>query len=132
MKRKMFVMASFCALALMTGLAARAADEPAKVEGKWQISMEGRQGAGPGQTLMLKQDGGKITGTLAGPRGETSVEGTVKGNEVRFTAKRETPRGEMTFAYKGTVDGDTMKGTVQIGENSRDWSAKREKEEPKD
>jgi hypothetical protein len=28
--------------------------------------------------------------------------------------------------YKGTVQGDTMKGTFQAGQNSVDWAAKRQ------
>jgi hypothetical protein len=32
----------------------------------------------------------------------------------------------MTMAYKGTVDGDTMSGTVEMGDfGNFDWTAKR-------
>ena len=127
MKRKSLWWAGVCAVALLLPLASRAADEPAKVAGKWELSMEGRQGPVT-QDLKIEQDGGKIKGTLQGPRGETKFEGTVEGNKIHFSISRDTPRGEMTIEYSGTVEGDTMKGTMGGGRFSRDWTAKRVKE----
>ena len=38
----------------------------------------------------------------------------------------ETPRGDFTIVYKATVDGDTMAGTVAMGERGeREWTAKK-------
>ncbi len=73
--------------------------------------MEGRQGAFT-QTMTIEQNGDKIKGALKGPRAEAPLEGTVKGNKISFTVKRDTPRGEVTLEYTGTVDGDSMKGTL--------------------
>jgi len=104
-----------------------AAQEPAKFGGTWEMTMEGRQGPTT-QTLTIQQTADKIKGTIKGARGETPFEGTVKGNKISFTVKRETPRGEMTMEYTGTIEGDSIKGTMQAGEFSREWSAKRAKE----
>jgi len=41
--------------------------------------------------------------------------------------KRTTPNGDFTIEYKGTVTADTMKGTSTMGENTRDWTATRQK-----
>jgi hypothetical protein len=130
MKRNVLWLAGLCVFVLAVGLAARAADEPAKVAGTWELTMEGRQGTIT-QTLTIEQNGEKIKGTLKGPRAETPFEGTIKGNKISFTIKRETPRGEMTMDYTGTVDGNSIKGTVQTGEFSREWSAKRAEEKQK-
>jgi hypothetical protein len=67
MQRKAAVTAfgMFLFLALATVVTAR--PDPAKVAGTWTISVsEGSQAAE--QTIDLKQDGGKITGTFKGPR----------------------------------------------------------------
>lgn len=122
-----FVLA--CALTLVCGLAVQA-QGPAKVAGKWELSWEGRQGT---QTspVTFEQDGEKIKGTLTqsfqGQTREVPFEGSVKGKEITFSIKRQTPRGEFTQEFKGTVDGDTMKGTFSMGERTVDWTGKRAK-----
>jgi hypothetical protein len=60
-------------------------------------------------------------------RGESPIEGTVDGNKISFTIERETPNGKMTMTYSATVDGDSMKGTVKIRDNEREWTAKKQK-----
>jgi hypothetical protein len=88
--------------------------------------MQGPQGAIT-QTLKLEQQGDKVKGTLIGQRGETPIEGTIQGNQIRFTVKRQTPQGERVIEYSGTLDGDTIKGTMGGGQFSREWTAKRKK-----
>src|ERR1051325_3187242 len=77
---------------------------------------QGRQGPQT-STLTIDQTGNKFKGTLKNQRGETPIEGTVDGNKIAFTIERDTPNGKMTFNYTGTVDGDSIKGTVKMGEN---------------
>jgi hypothetical protein len=114
-----------CGLLLICGMAA-AADEPAKVAGTWEVSSQGRNGPMT-QTLTITQDGGKITGTLTSPRGDANFEGTVTGNKVAFTVKRETDNGTFVIEYSATVDGDAMKGTAHSERFDREWTAKRTK-----
>ncbi len=123
MKKITLAVAALCLLALVVSQTALA-QKPANFAGEWELTMEGRQGTIT-QTLKLEQDGGKVKGTLSSPRGETPVEGTVKGNQISFTAKRQTPRGEMVIEYTGTLEGDTIKGTMGGGQFSRDWTAKK-------
>lgn len=126
MRKKLAAIAGACALVLALGLATKvAAQEPANIAGAWELSMQGRRGTMT-QTLTIKQDGGKITGTLKNPRGESNLEGTVEGNKIHFTVKRQTPRGEMTMEYSGTVDGSTMKGKMEAGRFGGDWTAKKQ------
>ncbi len=95
------------------------------VSGDWEMTSQGRQG--PMTTkLHFEQDGEKIKVTMENPRGEMTGEGTIKGNEIEWTITRETPRGPFTMTYKGTVEGDTMKGEVQFGDfPAREWTAKK-------
>ncbi len=120
------ILAGLCLIALAAAGAARAADEPAKVAGKWALSVEG----GPRmvfQTLTLEQDGAKIKGTLQSPRGPIPFEGAVKGKNISFTVKRADQ--DQAFEYNGTVNGDTMKGSLRAGGETRNWTARRLKEQ---
>lgn len=121
-----FAVMSLYALAFVTGVSA--GEEPAKVAGKWEMSWEGPQGPMTG-TLTFEQDGEKLKGTMAGPRREAPLTGSVKGKNISFSVKRETPRGEFTVEYSGTVEGDSMKGTMQMGPRTVEWTAKKQKEQ---
>lgn len=129
MKRSTIVLAALCALTLSFAMATVAQDA-AKVAGNWDVSMTTQRGSFT-QQLTLQQDGGKLTGTMKGRRGgDSKVEGTVDGNNIKFTVTRQTQDGQTrTQDYTGTVDGDSMKGstTMTFGGNSNklDWTAKR-------
>lgn len=121
------LLAVVCTLVLALGVvAASAAQQPVDAEGVWTLSIEGRRGPIT-QTLTIKQSGEKISGTLKGQRGEDKLEGTVKGDKIEFTVKRDTPRGEFTQQYKGTVKGDSMKGTLHMFRFDINWTATRKK-----
>ena len=95
------------------------------VSGEWELSSEGRQGPQT-QTITIVQDGEKITVTMEGRQGEMSGEGTIKDNKIEWKITMETPRGDFTMTYTGTVDGDSMTGTVGMGERAgREWTAKK-------
>jgi len=49
----------------------------------------------------------------------------VSGKDITFSMTRQARNGDVKVEYKGTVDGDTMKGTFMQGTNSVDWTAKR-------
>jgi hypothetical protein len=109
-----------CALLLLGSLAV-AQDKAANVTGTWAVSVTGDAGNAE-QTIVLKQDGSKITGTFKGPRQSGPLEGTVDGNNVSFHVATRVP-----LDYKGTIDGDTMKGTLTGRGKTGDWTAKRAK-----
>lgn len=96
------------------------------VSGDWEITSEGRQGPMT-RDAHIEQDGEKITVTMQGFRGdEMTGEGTIKGNEIEWTFNMSTQRGDFTITYKGKVEGDTMSGTVQMGDfGSREFTAKK-------
>ncbi|MGC1187992.1 MAG: hypothetical protein WA871_11435 [Candidatus Acidiferrales bacterium] len=126
MKRNILATGCVLALTLAFGLAVRAQDQPANVAGAWQMTFEGRNGT-VNQTLTLTQNGTNLTGTVHSDRGDSPVTGTIAGSAIDFSIKRSTPNGDFTIEYKGTVTGDSMKGSFTMGQNSRDWSATRQK-----
>ncbi len=126
MKRTTFLLALVLALGLplvWTG-GVTAADEPVNVAGTWEMTSEGPRGTMT-QTLTIQQDGGTIKGTIEGRRGPAPFDGSVSGNKISFTVKRETPNGTFTLEYSGTVDGDSIKGNVHSEMFDREWTAKR-------
>jgi hypothetical protein len=107
---------------------ARAADDPS---GEWTFEMTRRD-----QTvevpMTLKADGEKLTGTVGRDERKSDIEeGTFKDGEVSFKVTRERDGQSFTINYKGKLEGDTIKGTVEFnfgGETrSRDWEANRVK-----
>ena len=125
MKNRMrFVVAALAAVLLVAGIAI--AQENAKVAGKWESSFETPQGTMT-QTFTFEQTGDKLKGTVSGRGGETPLEGTIKGKEIKFTVTRQGPQGEIKIEYAGVVEGDTIKGTSTSPRGTRDWSAKRAK-----
>jgi hypothetical protein len=117
---------ALCCAALFAVVMVTQAQAPAKVAGTWQVTNQGRNGVQT-STLTVTQEGGALKGSMKGMNGmEIPLEnGTVSGNSIDFTVTRMGRNGDVKVEYKGTVDGDTIKGTFQQGENSVDWTAKR-------
>jgi hypothetical protein len=88
--------------------------KPANVAGTWSVSFETPNGTMT-QTLTLLQDGTTLTGTIGGERGTADLKGTIGGNNVNFSATRKGQRGTFTMNYAGTLDGETIKGTISGG-----------------
>ncbi len=81
------------------------------VTGKWNMKVELSVGTGT-PVFVLKQTGETITGTYTGQLGEAAITGTLKEKAIKLEFKG----GEYNVVYTGTVEGNTMKGKVAIGE----------------
>jgi len=134
------VKVSLCAI-LALGFVAQIQAQDKKADGTYSWTMQGRQG-GPERkiTLKLKTEGDKLTGAVSSPGRdgntmETKIEeGKVKGEEISFSVVREFNGNKMTSKYSGKLTADGIKGKIEStgrdGEvRSRDWEAKRVKEE---
>jgi len=109
------------ALLLVACVAVAAQTAAVNVTGTWNFKVSGDAGSAD-QTIVMKQDGNKITGTFKGPRQSGTIDGTVDGNNIKFHV---TARAGID--YTGTVDGDSMKGTLAARGKSGDWTATRAK-----
>lgn len=87
----------------------------ADVTGTWKVTVETQAGSGS-PTIMLKQEGENLTGTYKGQFGEAPLKGTIKGNDIKFSIKVNAQGQELDIEYAGTVDGNTMKGKVKLGD----------------
>ena len=115
---------SMFALSLLFFLAVSLSALYVDVSGDWEMTSQGRRGPRT-QDIHIEQNGEKITVTMQGRGGEIKAEGTIKGNEIEWSVTRSMRDREFTMTYKGTVEGDTMKGTMQMGERSSEWTAKK-------
>ena len=84
----------------------------ADLTGTWNAAVDlGGVGSGTA-TFTFKQDGEKLTGTYAGTFGQAPLKGTLKGNNAEWTFDADQVGA---ISYKGVVDGNKMKGSVQYG-----------------
>jgi len=95
------------------------------VSGTWDLKVETSGGTAT-PTIILAQEGEKITGTYRGRLGESRLDGTIKGNEIAFTVNVKFENRVLTVVYKGTVDKDSMRGTVRFGDRGTgNWTGRR-------
>ncbi len=108
---------------------ARGAEDP---NGTWKWSVTFNNNTFE-QTLKLKLEGDKLTGSLVGRNNtETPIaDASFKDNAVAFSVTREFNGQKRTTKYKGTLSGDTIKGKQareRDGQTTEtDWEAKRQK-----
>jgi hypothetical protein len=121
---KKFMTIACITLILMPALLTAAVD----VTGLWKMTSQSPRGERTSD-ITFKQEGEKLTVTSKNMRGEDmTATGTVKGNAIEWTQKMSTPRGDFEIIYKGTIDGDSMKGTSQFGDRgTMEWTAVRAK-----
>jgi hypothetical protein len=121
----MMLMARIVALSLAM---AAFSMEPAKVAGKWNVSLQLESITGH-PVILLKQDGEKLTGTYEGRYGQSELKGSVKEKDIEFTVSIVAEGMQTQGVFAGTVDGNTMGGNVSFeGAGDGTWSATRAKE----
>ena len=104
MKMRFSLAALFLSLALPSFAAG--------VDGKWTADVPGRNGQAQATTFTFKADGEKLTGTVAGMRGDNPIsDGTVKADDVAFNVVVNFNGNEFKMKYKGKLAGDEIKFT---------------------
>lgn len=98
----------------------------ADLSGQWDVSIEYASGSSA-HTLHLRQQGGEITGSHQGDFVSRDLQGTIDGNSVRLASSYTEETGDnLSYTFTGTVSGDTLSGTLDLGEYlTAKWSAKR-------
>lgn len=105
----------FLTMLASTALAGAAFAADANVAGEWDFTVETQAGTGTPH-FSLKQDGSAVTGNYKGQLGEAPVTGTVKGNELTINFKVNAQGTDLAITYTGTVEGNSIKGKVSLGE----------------
>ena len=113
----------------------RAQDTKADPRGTYIWTVPARNGGSDWtNTLVLKLDGDKLTGTLAAPGrgGQTTStdisDGKITGADVSFCVIHTFNDNTVTNKYSGTLTSGVIKGKMEFKRNgeaqSRDWEAK--------
>lgn len=96
------------------------------VSGAWDLNINGPQGAiTAGATL--KQDGETVTGTFDSPQGTVEVKGTFKGKTLALAFSVDGPQGPLDIKVNGEVEGESMKGVLDFGMGTADFTAAKKK-----
>jgi hypothetical protein len=99
------------------------------IAGKWLMTLEMPMGTG-NPTLVIKQEGEKITGSYTGRYGTFDIQGTIKERTLvfSFTMSAEGETVAMMFTGEVAADGQTMKGKADLGGmGEASWNAKKDK-----
>jgi hypothetical protein len=86
----------------------------ATLTGTWGLEVTHSAGTST-PTLTITQTGEKLNGTYVGTYGESVLIGSIKGMDFTFSVEIGTEQ-KVTVVYTGTLAGDTVKGTVTMGE----------------
>ena len=111
-----------CALAVAAPVLAQDAS------GAWELTVTTSSRGTRKTSMTLKNDAGKLSGTLIGPQGvELALNGTQSGADIALSFKVDTQNGPLAVVMKGRQDGDAMKGSLEVGsgEDRGDWTASR-------
>ena len=86
----------------------------ATMTGTWAFEVTHSAGTST-PTVTITQTGEKLSGKYVGTYGESVLTGSIKDNKFSFSVEVGTEQ-KVTLAYTGTLDGDTVKGNVTMGE----------------
>jgi L-seryl-tRNA(Ser) seleniumtransferase len=98
----------------------------ADLSGQWDVRIE-YLASTSNHTLHLKQAGGRFEGTHQGDFVSRDLSGTIDGSTVQLSSSYTERHGDsLSFRFTGTVAGDAMAGTLDMGEYlAAKWTAKR-------
>jgi len=98
----------------VTGTRETAAVSP-NVTGKWSILAKGSSGNDSSVTLDVKQEGGKLSGSITTDQGTVPIsDGKIDGNQIEFKISLD----DGSYTVNGTVDGNQMKGSYKSSSGS--------------
>jgi hypothetical protein len=104
----------FLTVLLFASVAAWAVDNAAVV-GQWDVVSTDDAGQPMNWTLTVKDDGGKLTGTLSGDAGEVPlIDAKLDGNTFSF----KIVVNEATYITEGTIDGKKFEGKYKGPESA--------------
>lgn len=104
---------------LMVALLGAAAGQPG-TGGVWRARYTTTEGRSHEFTLTIKANGGVFSGTISSPRGSVPItKGTLNGRDVAFTITRRADYDQIDVTFKGSIDGDVMRLTMQVGRRER-------------
>jgi seryl-tRNA(Sec) selenium transferase len=87
----------------------------ASVAGDWAVTIHYIRGEGQ-QHFTITQDGIELRGHHKGEIYEGCLRGKAQANEVEIQSNMAVPGNGISWTFTGTIDGNRMSGTVDMGE----------------
>ena len=98
---------------------------PVQVEGNWAVEIQYTRGIGE-QHFNLRQGGDQVTGQQAGEIYQAQLTGIVHADHLTLKSNMKVAGNEIPWNFQGVVSGNSMRGTVNMGEyGDAFWSAVR-------
>ncbi len=116
--------------AILTGPRAPSPPAPAApaadLTGEWAVDIEYTASRST-HAVFLRQQGSRLEGAHRGEFVSRPLSGSIEGSAVRFRSSFDESHGDsLSFSFAGTLAGDTLSGTLDMGEYlSARWSARR-------
>jgi uncharacterized pyridoxal phosphate-dependent enzyme len=99
--------------------------DPQNVGGVWQVHIDYQRGATQ-HRFFVEQTAGALRGVHEGDTLRGDLQGKVQGNQVKLSSRHPIQGTVLEYTFAGQADGDTMHGTVSLGEyGTAEWTAKR-------
>ena len=101
-------------------------DNPtANLTGSWEATIEFFSSTS-NHMFFIEQEGTWIKGTHKGDFSVRELTGTIEADNVKMRSVDRHPGDSITFIFSGTISGDTMKGSIFMGEyRTANFTAKR-------
>jgi hypothetical protein len=98
----------------------------ANLSGRWEVEIQYSASRGT-HTLHLQQTGNRLEGTHQGEFLARDIAGTISGDTVRLASVVTARHGDaLTYRFSGRVAGDTLSGSLNMGEYlTAAWTARR-------
>lgn len=97
----------------------------ANLSGSWDATIEFFSSTSK-HILFLEQDGNWIRGSHKGDFSVRELTGSIEGNNVKLKSVDRHPADSITFIFSGTLTGDSIAGTIHMGEyRTAKFTAKR-------
>jgi hypothetical protein len=87
----------------------------ANISGRWEADIEFFSSTSK-HTLFLEQDSNWIQGSHKGEFTMRDMRGTIEGDTVKLRSVDRHPADSITFTFTGTLSGDTITGSIYMGE----------------
>jgi seryl-tRNA(Sec) selenium transferase len=87
----------------------------AQIAGDWAVTVQYLRGEGR-QQFAIRQDGGQLRGQHKGEIYTGRLHGDVRDNLAEIKSNMVVPGNGINWTFTGTVDGNHMSGTVDMGE----------------
>lgn len=110
--------------------AARVQGKSPDVSGQWELEIKFAAGVVI-QKFIFEQKDHELTGTHVAAFASRDLSGSLHGNNIELRSSYTREGVRLNFTFSGTVDGDTMRGTLHLGEyGSAEWTAQRYRYRP--